>query len=167
MCATKVDGAVAAGMMAGAIEYCAQKAGFLGKEEALAALRSADCTACEYLRHGLAREVASFLGSVDSTVKAIYSYDPEHATGAEDALSSPGINLVAHVSRKSAALTSVVGLVTAALAEERGRLACPKANALCHALDIQIVDDRQVEGRSGYGALVNSLHVRPLQIWRR
>jgi hypothetical protein len=112
------------------------------------------------------------LGSVDDTVKAIYTYEPEYATSTDEAIPdrpnlSPGINLIAWVSRKSAALSSVVASVSLALAEEHKRLACPKANALCHELDVKVADDGEVERRTGYGALILSLSVPPIEIWHR
>ncbi len=167
MPATRVDSVDTAAMMANALSFCAQKTGLAGREEARATLRAGNCSACEYLRYGLARGIAEYLGGVDDTVKAVYTYDPERAAGVDGAIASTGINLIAWVSRKSAALSSLVSLVSAGLAEERGRLGCPRADALCCALDVQVVDDSQVQSRTGYGALLRSLYVRPTEVWRR
>jgi hypothetical protein len=164
--------AVVRDMMEDAIKFSAKKMGLNGREEISEVLRSGDCSACEYLRYGLAGGVAEYLGSVDDTVKVVYTYEPEYATSMDEPLPdqpnlSPGISMIAWVSRKSAALSSVVTSLDSALAEEFKRLACPKANALCHMLDVKLVDDKEVQGRTGYGALINSLYVRPLEIWRR
>jgi len=32
---------------------------------------------------------------------------------------------------------------------------------------VKMVDDDEVLGRLGYGALINSIYVRPMEIWRR
>jgi hypothetical protein len=159
-------------MMEDAIEFCAKKTGLNGREQAVEALRCGDCSVCEYLRYGLAEGVADYLGSVDDTVKAIYTYEPEYAASVDEPLPgrpnlSPGISMIAWVSRKSAALSSVVTSLGSALAEEFGRFGCPKANALCSMLDVKLVDDKEVQERTGYGALVGSLYVRPLEVWRR
>jgi hypothetical protein len=38
---------------------------------------------------------------------------------------------------------------------------------LAHLLDVQIVDDADVKNRVGYGAMLSSLHHRPIQVWER
>ncbi|MBM4466808.1 MAG: hypothetical protein FJ014_14870 [Chloroflexi bacterium] len=172
MSVSTFDTTIVTGMMEDAIEFSAKKMGLKGRDQTLEALRCGDCSVCEYLRYGLAEGVADYLGSVDDTVKAIYTYEPEYATSVDDPLPgrpnlSPGISMLAWVSRKSAALSSVVTSLGSALAEEFGRLACPKANALCSMLDVKLVDDKEVQERTGYGALIGSLYVRPLEIWRR
>jgi hypothetical protein len=165
------DSARVAKMMDDAMEFCAKQSRLDGKEQALAALQGGDCCVCEYVRYALAKELAGFLGSVDQTVKAVYTYEPEFAAGAEVAIPaealSRGINLVALVSRKSAALSSVVAAIDASLAEQRKALGCPQANGRCMDLDVKFVDDLEVQQRRGYGALIGSLHVNPVELWRQ
>jgi hypothetical protein len=36
---------------------------------------------------------------------------------------------------------------------------------LAHLLDVQAVTDEDVENRVGYGAMLSSLHNRPIRIW--
>ncbi len=172
MSALRFDNATVKNMMQEAIDFCTEKTGLKGKEQALEALRNGDCCACQYLRYALAQGVAEYLGSVDDTIKAIYTYEPEYATSMDEPLpgwpnSTPGINLLAWVSRKSAALSSVMASVSSALTEEFKRLDCHKANALCYDLDVKVTDDDEVQRRTGYGALINSLYVRPMEIWHR
>lgn len=159
--------AVMAGLLGSAFDYCVQMMGLPGREAALAALQRGDCAVCESLRSGMAAAVAEYLGSVDDTVKAVYSYNPERATSTDEPVSALGINLIAWVTRKSAALSSVADVIRTELAEAYTRLGCPKANALCYALDVQVVDDDEVRDRTGYGALIHSLYVRPQRIWQR
>jgi len=164
---------VVANVMDEALEFCAGKTGLKGKEAAREALRTGDCCVCEYLRYALVQGVAKYLGSVDDTVKAIYTYEPEYATSEDEIitdrpnLSSPGLNLIARVTRKNAALSSVVASVSLALIEEYKQLGCPKANTLCYELDVKVTDDEEVQKRIGYGALVKSLYVRPIEVWHR
>jgi hypothetical protein len=141
-------------------------------EDMLSAVESGACEVCESIRYGLARAVAEYLGSVDPSVKAIYLYEPEYATAADEPVAerpnmSPGISMLVWADRKSPALSAVLEALSEALAVEGARLACPKANALCWMLDAQIVDDQQVAERSGYGALVSSVFVRPVELWHR
>ena len=168
----RFNNAIVTNMMEEALEFCADKAGLNDKEQARNVLLTGDCCVCEYLRYGLAQKVAEYLGSVDDTIQATYTYEPEYTTSVDGAIParpnlSPGLNLIARVSRKSAALSSVVASMRSALAEEYRQLGCPKANALCSELDVRLVDEDEVEKRTGYGALVNSLYVRPIEVWHR
>lgn len=167
MCAVKIENVSVAAMVERALAFAAKKVRVHGGEQVLTALQEGDCSLCEAVRYGMAREVAEYLGTVDHTVKAIYIYDPDHAAAVDEPVSTPGINLIAWVERKSAALTSVVGLLTSGLAGECPQLTCPKVDALCWALDVRVVDDAEVKSRTGYGALLSSLYVRPMEIWHR
>jgi hypothetical protein len=116
--------------------------------------------------------VAKYLGTVDDTVKAIYTYEPEYATSGDELITdrpnlSHGLNLIARVTRKNAALSAVVTSVNSALTEEYQQLGCPKANSLCCELDVVVADEEDVQRRIGYGALINSLYVRPIEVWHR
>ena len=172
MSVSTFDAGIVTGIMEDAIEFCAKKTGLNGRDQTVEALRCGDCSVCEYLRYGLAEGVAEYLGSVDDTVKVVYTYEPEYATSMDEPLPgrpnlSPGISMIAWVSRKSAALSSVVTSLGSALVKEFRQLACPKANAMCCMLDVRLVDDKEVQERTGYGVLIGSLYVRPLEIWRR
>jgi hypothetical protein len=172
MSAIKFENAVVASILEEAIEFCARKTGLKEREKVLEAIRRGECSVCEYLRYALAKGVARYLGSMDDTVKAIYVFEPEYATGMDVAIPgrpnfSPGINMIARVSRKSAALSSVVASLNSALAEECKQLACPKANSLCFGLDVEVADESEVLNRTGYGALISSLSVRPMEVWQR
>jgi len=168
----RFENAVMADMVDEALEFCAEKAGLKDKEQARRALLADGCCACEYLRYALTGKMAEYLASVDETIKAVYTFEPEQATGGDAAIPthprhSPGFNLIVRVSRKSAALSSVVASLRSALAEEFKRLGCPRATALCSELVVGVVDEDEVEKRTGYGALINSLYVRPIEVWHR
>jgi hypothetical protein len=138
------DNVIVTKMIEDAIEFCARKTGLSGRQQVLEAMRSGDCSVCEYLRYGLAQEIAKYLGSVDDTIKAVYTYEPE-----------------------SAALSSVTSSVSSALTQEIRGFVCPEANALCYELDIKATDDVEVKERTGYGALISSLYVRPVEVWHK
>ncbi len=161
------DNSTVANMIEEALTFCAAKTRTGTKEKALDRVLQSDCSACGYVRYGLAKAVARYLGSIDDTIKAVYVYEPEYATDDDTVGLSFGINLLAWVQRKSAALNSVVASLDAALMEERKRLLCPDATAECFSLDVKVADDDEVRGRRGYGALVNSIFVRPTKVWER
>ena len=155
-----------------AIDFCRRKTGLADRARVTEAISGGDRGVSEYLHYGLAREIADHLGSVDSAVKAVYLYEPEYATYADEPLPerpsfSPAINLIVCVTHKSAALSAVVDILCSSVAQELGRLECVGPEEQARVVDVQIVDDDEVLGRSGYGALVSSVHVRPMEIWRR
>jgi len=76
MSVSTFDAGIVTGIMEDAIEFCAKKTGLNGRDQTLEALRCGDCSVCEYLRYGLAEGVAEYLGSVDDTVKVVYTYEP-------------------------------------------------------------------------------------------
>ena len=86
MSTLRFNNAIVADMMEEALEFCAEKAGLQGKEKARNVLLTGDCRACEYLRYGLAQKMAEYLGSVDDTIQAIYTYEPEYATSGDGAI---------------------------------------------------------------------------------
>jgi len=167
-----LDTTIMTGLLEEAIEFCSRKTGLKDREMVLEAMRNGDCSVCEYLRYGLAGKMAEYLGSVDDTVRAVYTYEPEYATGVEGTFAResarlPGINLIVWASRKNAALSSVVASVRSGLIGEYRQLGCPRANALCYEIDVEVTDDDEVQRRTGYGALISSLYVRPIEVWRR
>lgn len=166
------DAVVVKSMMQYALGLSTQKMGYADQERVVEALRNGNCSVCEYIRYGLAQKIADYLGSVDDTVKAVYIYEPEYATAVDgtvpdDPSLARGIHMIAWVGRKTAALSSLIGVLDSSLAQEVKKLSCQKANALCYKLVVHIVDDEEVLTRSGYGALVDSFYVRPIEIWRR
>jgi hypothetical protein len=155
-----------------AIVFCAEKTKLQGRDQVAAARARADCSACEYLRYGLAKGVAEYLGSLDGTIKAIYIFDPDTAANTDGHIPdqprlSPGISMLIWVSHKTAALASLLTSVSQAADEEFWRLPCPEANALCYMLDPIVVDDQEVQERRGYGAVVDSIYMSPTELWHR
>jgi len=159
-------------MIDSALAFCAELSGLESHQQALEAIRGGDCCACSYLRYGLSRELGEYLGGIDASVKAVYAYDPEHCTGVTDLADAErerlgGINLVVSVDRRSAAFTSILASLEDAVREATVPLICPKGNGSCYVLDVKVADEQEVATRRGYGALVSSIHVRPLRVWSR
>ena len=67
--------------------------------------------------------------------------------------------------RKTGALNSLVEALDGALAQQLFHLLGRGPRA--HVLDVQIVDDTDVQNRTGYGALLSSLYHRPIKVWER
>ena len=160
-----------ANMMQAAVAEAADKAGLEGSELVLSAVRAGNCAVCERVRYDLAVRLADYLGAVDATVKSVFLFEPDYATGGDSAPDneqvSLGMNVIVWAEHKSAALTAVIGTLESALSQELARLRCARSSVLCFAFNVQVVDDGEVEQRKGYGAMVDSVYVRPLEVWHR
>jgi hypothetical protein len=159
---------LAEAVLAQALEFCAQKMGLSTRQAAIHLLRQGDTSACQYWRFGLARQVAQHLGAWDEDVKAVYTCDYD-ATPQDLCFSEAGpaslVHLIVWAQRKTAALNALADSMDSALVE-----CCAEeldAPNLAHLLDVQVIDDADVKNRLGYGAMLSSLHNRPIQVWQR
>ena len=173
MATVQMDQAMADKMVEQAILFCADKK-FAGDErQTVAALRQGRCDICDYLAYSLVRQIGDYLGQLDRTVKAVYLFEPEKASltlkpgPKRTGRRASGINLVAWVDRKSAALGSLGSTIETVLTESRRKIGCPNAVPACYNLNVQMVEDREVQEGIGYGAIVQSMYVRSIQIWTR
>jgi hypothetical protein len=150
------------------LTFCARKAGLQDAQEVIEHLRRGDSTVCHYCRYGLAKKLAESIGRLDDNVKAVYTVDydatPEDRCFSREAQTS-SIHLIVWAARKTDALTALVKALDRALVEAYADLI--DAPELVHLLDVQVVDDADVEERVGYGALLSSIHNRPIQVWER
>jgi hypothetical protein len=167
-----IDATAIGNMIDSALVFCAELSGFASRQQALDVIRGGDCCACSYLRHGLCKELGEYLGGIDASVMAVYAYEPEYSTGVNDIADigrerMGGINLVVSVDRRSAAFTSILASLEDAVREATRPLICPKGNGSCYMLDVKVADEQEVATRRGYGALISSIHVRPLRVWSR
>jgi hypothetical protein len=168
-----IDATAISKMIEDALAFSSQLSGLEDGEQALQAIGGGDCCVCSYLRYGLCKELGQYLGGIDASVRAVYAYEPEHCTGVAGALDDRegerfrGINLLVSVDRRSAALTSILASLEDAVCEATGFLVCPEGSGPCYMLDVKVADEGELSTRRGYGALVSSIHVRPLRIWAR
>ena len=167
-----IDASSIQDMIERALVFCARLSQLDGRQEALEAIGGGDCCVCSYLRYGLSKELAAYLGDIDASVRAVYSYEPEQCTGVTDLAGSEdeymrGINLVVCVDRRSAALASILASLEDAVRQATRALVCPEGNARCYMLDVKVADEHEVATRRGYGALLSSIYVRPLRVWAR
>ncbi len=169
----QVDQALADRMLDKAIQMCADLKFHGDPKQTVQALQLGRCDICAKVSECLVCQVGEYLGKIDQTVKAVYQYKPEYTSlqprsenltvGGQPA----GINLVAWVERKSAALNALAATLENALSDSRKRIHCKNAIPACYILDIQMIEDRDVQENRGYGMLVNSMFVRSQQTWRR
>ena len=151
-----------------AMEYCAQKMRLGSWQEVSNRWMEGDRSVCEYCHYSVAKQVAEALGALDENIKAIYIHDydatPEDLCFGEAGQALP-IHLLIWTQRKTAALNAVVETWDRALAQ--GYAEMIGGRRLANVLDVQVIDDADVEKRLGHGALLFSLHHRPVEVWRR
>jgi hypothetical protein len=154
--------------LADALEFCAQKMGLAGRPAVVDHLRQGDSSACKYCHYSIAKHMADSLGALDKNVKAVYVIDydatPEDVCFSEERQTSP-IHLIVWAERKTGALNSLVEALDRALVEHYNDVIGTRQ--LAHLLDVQVVDDADVKNRVGYGAMLSSLHQRPIRVWER
>jgi hypothetical protein len=173
MSSAQINQALADTMIQNAIAYCAEKKCSGDVREATLALRQGRCDICGYLSESLIRQVGEYLGKVDKTVRAIYRYEPEYLT-MQPTNGIPvknghraGINLIAWVDRKSAALNALGDTLETVLSEGRRKVTCKDAQPACFTFDVQMVDHKDVTEQRGYGVVVNNMYVRSTRVWVR
>jgi hypothetical protein len=174
MPAVQLDQALAETMVNEAIQACAYKKFGGDIYQTTQALRLGRCDICSTLSDCLVRQIGDYLGHVDKTVKAVYKYEPEYATlnpYTPAVTKIPGhrggINLVAWVERKSAALSALSSTLETVISESRRKIPCQNATPGCYILDLQMVEDREVEENRGQGLVINSQYVHSMQVWKR
>lgn len=154
--------------LAQGMEYCAQKMGLPGAQDAVERVQQGDRTACSYCHYSVAKHLAENMGSLDKNIKAVYLFDCD-ATSEDVCLGSVStiipLHLIAWVERKTDALTSLAESMNRALAEDLAGLLGTSSSA--HVLHFETVDDNEVAQRRGYGAILTSLHHRPTKVWER
>lgn len=151
-----------------AVAYCAQKMGLESQQAVVELLQRDSVVACKYCHYSIAKQVSDLLGTLDQNVEAIYALDYD-ATPEDLCFAGSGqmtlIHLIVRVRRKTNALNSVVQVIDQSLVRSyAGLLDKPR---LEHLLDVQVIDGDDVAKRIGYGAMLSSLHSRPIQVWER
>lgn len=151
-----------------ALDFCAQKMGLDDRHVAADRIQQGDDNACQYYRYSIAKQVTESLAALDKNIKAAYVTDYD-ATPQDLCFNKgdqmPLIHLIIWVERKTKALNSLVEGLDRALVQRYAEVVgLPQ---LVHLLDVQVVGDEDVNSRIGYGAMISSVHNRPIQIWER
>jgi hypothetical protein len=167
MFSVQVDQDLTDKMVEQAISECAELAFAGDVRRARHALLQGQCEHCKTVTDSLVRQIGEFIGQVDRTVKAIYRYEPMGDANGHASPGHAGINLVAWVDRKSAALGALVDTLETALSASQIKIGCAKATSGCSTLDLQMVDDRDVREKRGFGLLVESQFLEVNAVWQR
>jgi hypothetical protein len=159
---------IAADAISRALEYCAQKLGLRDGQAALACLCEGERAVYQYCAYSLARQAAQVVGSWDEHVRSVYMIDYD-ATSDDLCFACEGqswpIHVIVWTECKTHALNALTSVLDHALTRRyRGLVG---RRDLEHVLDVQVIDDADVENRMGYGAMLASIHQRPIQVWSR
>ncbi len=159
----------AAQMVRNALSSCTSKMGTKNISHTAVKLCHGDGTACSYFLYSLSGQVAEALGAQDDHIQAVYLFEhdatPQDCCFAEPSGPAHLLHLIVHVSRQTAALDALIATLDRALVQATAQaLDCQPQQSL---LDVHVIDDAAVTSRTGYGALLHSLHNRPIQVWTR
>lgn len=154
--------------LAKTLQFCAARLNLSSPHAALEQLQQGNPLAFQYARYGLACQIAAAIGTLDPEVKAIYLFDdyatPEDLEFAE-AQPNLAINLMVWVERRTKALAVLAQGLNRALIERYAEMFGD--SQLEHLLAVQMIDDDDVRRRTGYGALLGSVHHPALEVWKR
>jgi hypothetical protein len=149
-----------------ALSYTASQMDFADVEFAVGHIIQGNQAACERFQYGLAKEVAQYLHAYDQSVRSVHLYDCDATP--EDTIfnlqpQNSLVHLIVRTDRKSSALSALIQAFDRALALWYGeRLATPQ---ISYVLDVQLVDEDEVRSRTGYGALLTSINLKPTLVW--
>jgi hypothetical protein len=159
---------IAADAIAQALEYCARKCGLHDGQAALVRLKEGERAACQYCAYSIVQHFARIVGEWDDYVQAVYVIDydatPDDLCFGCDGRTLP-IHAIVWTARKTRALDVLVAALDRALVKQYRELF--GLEELEHMLDVQVIDDADVRGRMGYGAMLASIHQQPIQVWSR
>lgn len=145
-----------------ALLHAAAKIGAASPEEAVARVSGGDLETYLYFRYGLAREAAAEVASVCEGISAGWLFLENRC----DSFPGEPVILGLRVSRKTAALASLVDVVGEAVKREVGAR-IPALGSFESVLTTEIIDDEQVARRSGIAVLMNSVNEPPIRVWPR
>lgn len=150
-----------------ALAFCAQKMRLADGEAVEALLRQGNTDARGYFDYALAKELAEHIGALDEEVQEVYLFDAEatHEDTIFGVAQPAMVHLLVWSRRKTNALSALLSALDRAITARYAQMiGAPERASM---LDAQVVDDAEVQARSGFGVLVTSLHNRPLMVWKR
>jgi predicted nucleotidyltransferase len=144
-----------------ALDACAHRYG-LSAEAVLLQLEAGDRQMHSTFRYGLAKGLSRYLASLGSIFHEVYVYGS--AIG-ESANPASDIDVIAVVERRRDEIANLLKRVDLSLTCHYRQLVGLKRSP-ASLLDIHVVERREQAERSGYGAVLEGLHTRPICLWR-
>jgi len=144
-----------------ALEFCSHRCG-LSVEAVLQRLEEGDCGIHSTFRYGLAKGLSGYLASLGSVFHEVYVYGSSISES-----SNPGsdIDVIVVVERRRDEIANLLKRLDLSLTSHYRRLIGLERNP-ASLLDVHVVDRLEQAERSGYGAVIDGLHTRPICLWR-
>ncbi len=150
-----------------ALKTSARKMGLGDTEVFVTRLKRGDSVAVNYYRYNIARELGEVLGSWSKNVRAVYACNYDDGTSGEDCFGNTStfslVHMIIWAEQKNKALNALIEAIDSAMVQRHRRLL--GLSQLEHVLDAQVVNDEDVRKRTGYAALLKSIHQPPIQVW--
>lgn len=166
----QITQATADRMIEDAIALCAARYFEGDIQLALEALRKGRRDVRLEFTQAIGRQISEYLGQMDRTVKAVYDYeiDPTSLRAFNQDVTSAqkvGINLVAWVDRKSAALSALVATMETVLNQSQKKFGLGETEVPYIPLNVVMVDNQDVQEGRGYGVIASSELIHSSQVW--
>jgi predicted nucleotidyltransferase len=146
-----------------ALTFCAKKLR-RPPEEVLQLLARGDSWVHSTFRYALVNQICQYLSRLGTVVRSVYIY----GSCMEDrARPCSDVDIIIWVNEKSDALVLLLERLNYLISDYYRALMGDKAEGMARMLDIHLVDDREVEAREGYGAVLSSPYTSPVRIWSR
>ena len=144
-----------------ALEVCSHRHG-LSAEEVLQRLEEGDCGMHSTFRYGLAKGLSGYLASLGSVFHEVYVYG---SSIGESSNPASDIDVIVVVERRRDEIVSLLKRLDFSLTSNYRRLIGLKG-APASLLDVHVIEKSEQAERSGYGAVIDGLHTRPICLWR-
>ncbi len=144
-----------------ALEVCAHRHG-LSAEAVLRQLEKGDCRMHSTFRYGLAKGLSSYLASLGSIFHEVYVYGSSIKEAANPA---SDIDVIVVVERRRDEIANLLKRLDLSLTAHYRQLIGLERDPVS-LLDVHVIDRIEQAERSGYGAVIDGLHTRPICLWR-
>jgi len=144
-----------------ALECCSHRYG-LSTEAVLLQLEEGDCEMHSTFRYGLAKGLSRYLASLGSVFREVYVYG---SSIGESANPASDIDVIVVVERRRDEIANLLKRLNLSLTCHYRRLVGLQRGPTS-LLDIHVIEKKEQAERSGYGAVIDGLHSRPICLWR-
>jgi len=144
-----------------ALEACSRRHG-LPVAEVLTRLEARDPGMHSSFRYGLAKELSLYLAGLGSAFHEVYIYG---SSISESSGPASDIDVIVVVERRRDEILNLLKRLDFSLTDHYRRLVGLKRDPVS-LLDVHVIDRTEQAERSGYGAVIDGLHTRPICLWR-
>jgi len=155
---------IASSILADAMAYCSMKMG-ISVDAVQGLVKERDVRAYSYFNYSITCQLGDLLGKQCKSIRAVYAldyYDDSQGEGLNNKADIT-IHVILGVERKTSAVKALLTSIHDALIQQYHQVL--GMHSLKHVLNAHLVDDEDIEKRSGYGALLQSSYQTPIHVW--